>query len=528
MVVSHNSNHLVRIYRFATLLSVGFLALLSGCKNGQPSMGNPFLSPDRVPAPSTKLYTGAAAPYYQGAPAPGQTFGQTPTPGSFPTQPYPQPGYLPTQPVLRGGMPAASPIYNNQPYNAQPQAAPSNYPAQRTSFISQTNNLPNHNRSATVQPVSFHPSNTGSEINGSPAEAASNVKKTRFNNLPQETALAVPTDNQQLRFQSQPEPNQQPAQSQWNSSSTMTDLASRLMRVAKPEFVRPRLARETSPLPQTAMNQPRFNNQAPPTQQQTLRTNNVPLGNGFQLIPAPQPSARPNNNALGINYQRLRVTPLPNPSPNSLTAPRPFIPQPGDNRLSQPGFSPPTAAGPYAARPLNNLISNDGFRPRGSSRQNRTPLGSPAAPRLDTQLRPVAYAQLAPRLAQQTPHQPTQSQPATRFQSSTPRFSASPNPATRRTVNQPQNRRPAVAQFGYSPDRSWLRGEVFQDPTTGRLKLRYVQPGQTDEHGGAVYIENPDALPALRLVDAKGWFELRRTGARTFEPVFTVLQAQAQ
>lgn len=54
------------------LVAFGLLATAIGCRNQSAPLTNPFLTPDRVPPPSTRVLTpGTAQPYYPGDPLPG-------------------------------------------------------------------------------------------------------------------------------------------------------------------------------------------------------------------------------------------------------------------------------------------------------------------------------------------------------------------------------------------------------------------------------------------------------------------------
>lgn len=68
--------------------------LVAGCQNQPTAFNNPFLSPDRVPPPSTRVLTpGAAQPYYPGDPSIGGAApAYTPTPAVGTPGGAPQPG----------------------------------------------------------------------------------------------------------------------------------------------------------------------------------------------------------------------------------------------------------------------------------------------------------------------------------------------------------------------------------------------------------------------------------------------------
>jgi hypothetical protein len=54
------------------LITIGSLVAAIGCQNRSAPLTNPFLTPDRVPPPQTRVLTpGTAQPYYPGDPVPG-------------------------------------------------------------------------------------------------------------------------------------------------------------------------------------------------------------------------------------------------------------------------------------------------------------------------------------------------------------------------------------------------------------------------------------------------------------------------
>jgi hypothetical protein len=85
------------------------LLLSAGCRNPSTPLTNPFLTPDRVPPPSTRVLTpGAAQPYYPGDPVPGAATLGAPT-GALPTAPPP------TAYPVGGAYPATSPVAPTTP-----------------------------------------------------------------------------------------------------------------------------------------------------------------------------------------------------------------------------------------------------------------------------------------------------------------------------------------------------------------------------------------------------------------------------
>jgi hypothetical protein len=96
------------------LISSFVLAAVVGCKNQSAPLANPFLTPDRVPPPQTRvLMPGTAQPYYPGDPAPSLTTAPATT--------------LP--PTTTTFAPAATTIGAPQPGTIVPgQVVPSNIP----------------------------------------------------------------------------------------------------------------------------------------------------------------------------------------------------------------------------------------------------------------------------------------------------------------------------------------------------------------------------------------------------------------
>lgn len=96
---------------------VGFLLGLAGCKSQTATVSNPFLTPDRVPPPQTRvLAPGTAQPYYPGDPLPGASTYQAPSPSAPPTY---APGTTPP-----GGWGGPSPQYQQPaPYQGAPPPA---------------------------------------------------------------------------------------------------------------------------------------------------------------------------------------------------------------------------------------------------------------------------------------------------------------------------------------------------------------------------------------------------------------------
>ncbi|MCA9231102.1 MAG: hypothetical protein KDA57_10645 [Planctomycetales bacterium] len=75
------------------------VCLFGGCQGNTTALHNPFLSPDRVPPPATRMPTpGTAQPYYPGDPVPGNA-------GTFPPASYgaPAPTYSPAPAAVPPG-----------------------------------------------------------------------------------------------------------------------------------------------------------------------------------------------------------------------------------------------------------------------------------------------------------------------------------------------------------------------------------------------------------------------------------------
>ncbi|MCC6494141.1 MAG: hypothetical protein IT424_14100 [Pirellulales bacterium] len=98
---------------------------LAGCRSQATPLANPFLTPDRVPPPSTQIPPpGAAQPYYPGDAAPAATM--TAPPAAYPASPVtPAAPYSPTAPgaPFTPATPATGwPAYQPQAQTAAPAA----------------------------------------------------------------------------------------------------------------------------------------------------------------------------------------------------------------------------------------------------------------------------------------------------------------------------------------------------------------------------------------------------------------------
>ena len=124
--------------RSAASLTILAVAVFAGCRNHSTPMSNPFLTPDRVPPPTTQLAPGTAAPYYQGEAMPSAAPFAAPAAGmpQIPAAAAPAGTFAPgmsappasAYPGVPAGSPypapAASPITPTAPLNYGASAAP--------------------------------------------------------------------------------------------------------------------------------------------------------------------------------------------------------------------------------------------------------------------------------------------------------------------------------------------------------------------------------------------------------------------
>lgn len=101
-----------------------------------------------------------------------------------------------------------------------------------------------------------------------------------------------------------------------------------------------------------------------------------------------------------------------------------------------------------------------------------------------------------------------------------------------RGAQQPANRlRPRSARFDYDPDFRWLQGRLEHSQASGEWKLRYIPiDGATDEYGGSVILENPQALGDLSAGDfarIRGELRSSETDRTTFAPIYRIVETQA-
>lgn len=163
----------------ACVLSVWMLV---GCRNRSTTFTNPFMAPDRVPPPATRMLTpGTAQPYYPGDPTQTPAYAQ-PTYTAPITVP-PATGYSPAP--VTPSVPAAQPSGG---WNTYPQPAPASDSRSLTPTYG-------------VRPTSVE----------TPIRSEQNVRDS-LGSLPQESspAVRVPSDNRQLRFAQASSPPESP------------------------------------------------------------------------------------------------------------------------------------------------------------------------------------------------------------------------------------------------------------------------------------------------------------------------------
>lgn len=113
-------------------LVIAALTAVVGCRNQSSTLTNPFLTPDRVPPPSTRvLAPGTAQPFYPGDPAPGGVVGAPPAAVTAPGTAFPQGSPFPpanVAPLTPTAPPTTAPLTTPPggwgAYAPQSQAAP--------------------------------------------------------------------------------------------------------------------------------------------------------------------------------------------------------------------------------------------------------------------------------------------------------------------------------------------------------------------------------------------------------------------
>lgn len=192
----------------AWVLTLSMTIYLVGCNNQQMAASNPFMSPDRVPPPATRtIAPGQAAPYYPGDPMPAAQ-----------AVPSGTPAVAQTPPITPIGTTMPSPV-------TVQQVAPQQIAAQPATAVP-TASTPT---TATPQPLAFS----------------------------NERNVAIPTDNEQLRFAVPPPPQTvqpQPQQLAAQPIQPMPSAATNPMPAAAPapaEQVVPAAFNQPVPAPTT-------------------------------------------------------------------------------------------------------------------------------------------------------------------------------------------------------------------------------------------------------------------------------------
>lgn len=385
---------------FCALAALLALAGASGCRNQQTlGLTNPFLAPDRVPPPSTRVIApGTAQPYYPGdqlpvmqsgaAPANAAAnlanTGPTPTASGEPATPFTKPNLnftaanepavgvptdnnelrfaLPTPPAP--APPTAVAALPQQP--TQPMTAPPGVAPVQSATYSQVAQVPPSSQPA---PDNYYPD---------PPGFTAPVEMWRAPDVPppQPTATAPQQVVQPLVQQPQPVP------SPWGQPTNLQPTALQPT-VMKPTVIQPTITQPTmnQPAPPITPIQPGepLPQQSPATIPVRLQAvpppqlEPIPGSTPRIRIPSPvsasttQPMAVPNGSQQAMYYvpavppggvvQTVQITPLPAyPQVASYAAPV---------AASNPAMAPvgtPTQTTAIAS------ISPDGFRPRGSTR----------------------------------------------------------------------------------------------------------------------------------------------------------------
>lgn len=309
-----------------TALSFG----ISGCRSSSSGIaGSPFMSPDRVPPPSTRaLQPGQAAPYYQGDPLPAMQSAASPAPPAIAASPTEVDARTPSGRTLTWTQPGSQ----TQPaMPAPPQAAPMQ-----------------------AQPMLAANSAQPPQAQLQPQPQAQPQPQPQQIAMPGEGAVSVPTDADPLRF---PLPAPQPAETA--APIAFAPLPARqqpAQPVAAPQLQQPsnvQLASYTAPIPSAP---PLTTNIAAASQpaQANSPWRSPQIAQATAASPgAPQP----------IALQQYGAPPTPLPAPptipqNTVAATLRAVdspPQPGDPipRVRMPGY-------------VASTVSADGFRPRTS------------------------------------------------------------------------------------------------------------------------------------------------------------------
>ena len=201
----------------------------TGCKNNASPITNPFLTPDRVPPPSTgTLAPGTAQPYYQGGPLPG-TAVAAPMGAAPPVTAYPPttaPLNAPPGPVygtpIPTGAPYPAPTYQGSPVTPGAPVTPVTPPGGWNGTSPRAELSPGGDAvrlAADEQPLRFD----SAAVNGSsmptpalaatPVSASMNGSSTAMTKLPIQNLLPLEQDPRVQRLAGQ----QEVEQASWGS-----------------------------------------------------------------------------------------------------------------------------------------------------------------------------------------------------------------------------------------------------------------------------------------------------------------------
>lgn len=278
----------------AWVLTLSMTIYLVGCNNQQMAASNPFMSPDRVPPPATRtIAPGQAAPYYPGDPMPSA---QAVPPGT--------PAVAQAPPITPIGTTMPSPVAAQQ-IAAQPTAAA---PTALAAMSPAT---------ATPQPLAFS----------------------------NERNVAIPTDNEQLRFAVPPPSQAMQPQPQQMAAQAMPTAATNPMPAAAPApaaQVVPAAFNQPVPAPTTNpdTNGPWRSPQIAPNGSQVAQAQYVQAQPGQPTMLTAQPTTQ----TMPVE---MRTVPSPQANPWQVTPQQPQLqPQPqqftSPPRMRFPSWTDPT------------------------------------------------------------------------------------------------------------------------------------------------------------------------------------------
>lgn len=175
--------------RYAATLALFVVASAAGCRGNSTPLTNPFLTPDRVPPPTTQtLAPGMAAPYYQGEPMPtaaplaapaGAVPGMPAIPavpaGAAPAGTF-APGAVPPATAYPGAAYPASQPSTAYPVTPTPTTQPLNYGAQATPSPGDSVGVPKDDQSLRFASASLTPTSTPSPAAAAATAPASNAQ----------------------------------------------------------------------------------------------------------------------------------------------------------------------------------------------------------------------------------------------------------------------------------------------------------------------------------------------------------------